>query len=159
LSCLTLTGCGLMINKNDAVDVAKGAAALAETDAIYAQIAEYVGNDSETEQALSEPTEFFKRGWDLIHGDSDKSPYEILEGQPEYVADIESQWAAGVAALDGHAQRSGKPIPDNVVAWMSNLEAGWNQAKRAEAVQEKLNKVGEMLKLARPFARMAGLPV
>jgi len=143
------------LNKETAIGAVKGGSAVAEAEDMHAQIVAYIDGEAEAVEALTEPVAFFKTGSDFIGGDLDMPVLDVFEGQPDYVNAIPGQWAAGKAALMAYSERSGKPIPDAIVGWMSNAEAGWEVAKQAASVQSKVEKVVELYRLVKPFALMA----
>jgi len=141
--------------KETLIDSTKGVTAIAEADEIYEKIAAYLGDDIDAMREMREPAAFFKKGVDFIGGDLDVPLANIVMAQPDYVNDIESQWATGISVLEKYSQESGQPIPQDIIAWKDSAEAGWKVAQNAAEVQEKVEKAVTLFKMVRPFARFA----
>lgn len=150
-----LAGCGVF-TKKDAVDAARGAAAVAEAESIFQQMVDYLDGDEQAMNELQEPAAFFQNGLDFIQGDFDKPVVELLDEAltkyPEYVENIPKMWGVGIQVFADYAERSGKPVPQNIIAWRLNGEAGWRAAQKAYKIHDVTLKVVEFYKLAKPLA-------
>lgn len=153
----TLGACAFL--KDNGVDTARGASALADYRNIETQIEEYVAPSPETAAALQGPAEFVNRGYSVIEGQSDVPVLVLWEKYPAYFTGLKEQIAIAYNIMTTYEKDSKRPISQEIQLWWGDVKAGMSVVLKAKKARDYSVMAQDIVRQIAPLAKLAVLLV